>query len=358
MRDVAASATLGVGCDLGRRMSTAKNPGIRLGATRHGRCNCELSMKSLSVALVLGLVGCGVYGDEPGPVSEPAPVAGPEKAAPRYEGTLQIPGKSPESDPPWPPSCDLAKPFGAPTKLAELGTDVGPGALTADEKTIYFSQQGALFRADRAAPWTAFGAPAAVVEFAGQSVSSVALTDDGLTMFFSDGMQPYSVVHQVERENTRDEFQSAGAKATAFQAGGTGLALVAGAIYIGAPGGAGGAAMQRCDLANDQCVWMTVPANLVNYRSPAVMRDESRIYFAKFRPQTGPSTPVFDALLERLAPNVPDQTFPSPQTVVTELDEASIPDAPLWLSTDGCRLYFRRSGSPERAGLWISAHQP
>jgi hypothetical protein len=258
------------------------------------------------------------------------------------------------------PACSVDKPFETPVELIGLGGTVGNGAFLADELTVYFAQTGSVVRATRTAGDQPFSPPALFPRFVHTtaSVSSVAISDNGLTMWVQAGSisgagGDTSTLYKFTRATTADEFDNREVVAGA-PAGQQGMAFAGGGLWLTGTVGSNGGPVSRFDLTEGTSAYMTTPANLANYWGPAVTRDESRVYFRYYKPGGGP-TPIDEIRVAQVAiPLVADQAT---ITTVTELKVAGqSTGTPFWISKDGCRLYFRRTLPDGTVRLFVTTH--
>jgi hypothetical protein len=255
------------------------------------------------------------------------------------------------------PSCDPAKPFGAPSPISELNTKADEAAprLTRDERTIYFDRGPVgtrdIYVARRASLADTFGDPVPVrgVNSSGDEADP-AVSADGKTLFLvsTAGLQPGRFgIFSTEELDDGGNFTKPVLVA----------ALSAATGYAVRPfPRADGAELWFSRLDTDKILHMAWPtgdaggpvveAELTSAFGPVLSSDARTIYFEKAGGRGG----IFVATR-----NTPDAAFGN-VAPVTELGDAGNPFAG-WVSPDGCRIYVEMS-RPTGAGgidLWVAA---
>jgi len=287
----------------------------------------------------------GADGSAPGS-PEAAPTAPPP---PAEDGA---PGADTGADalPPLTTRCTPGAAFGAPELVAELSTAAAEPAATlaADELTVYFSRNGTLMIATRASREQPFGN----VRSAGLSGSGTddnpALSFDGRQLFFSSidrgdsGTQEIFVAQVAGGAltapapvrgvppDTTDPFPNGDASALYYSAerdGGLSDLWLATGLGAGS-----GFSEQRLAINDPQADGQ-----------PVLSRDELTIYWGSRRAATLGLSDIFVATRARTS---------DPFTNVASLGptvNSTSNDLPLFVSTDGCVLYFT-SDRPGGAG--------
>lgn len=115
-----------------------------------------------------------------------------------------------DGGPPSKPLCDLTRPFGPLTPIAELSATSADGIwLTPDEKTAYLGMEGKTFTATRTARGAPFSAPKALI-LDKQGVRQLvrgSLSTDGLTLFVIDN-SPYLRPYKSTRSTVSEPFSA------------------------------------------------------------------------------------------------------------------------------------------------------
>lgn len=108
------------------------------------------------------------------------------------------------------PLCDLTKPFGPLTPIAELSATSADGIwLTPDEKTAYLGMEGKTFTATRTARGAPFSAPKALIldKQGARHFVRGSLSTDGLTLFVIDD-SPYLRPYKSTRSAVSEPFSA------------------------------------------------------------------------------------------------------------------------------------------------------
>lgn len=289
-------------------------------------------------------VAAGEDGSPPGSPEAALPMPpSPEDGAP--------PGADAGADAARPTTrCTRGAPFGAPELVAELSTAASEAAasLTEDELTVYFARNGSLMLATRASREQPFGN----VRSAGLSGSGTddnpALSFDGRQLFFSStargdsgateifvaqvmggALSAPAPVRGVPPEST-DPFPNGDASALYYSASRDGGLPD---LWIATGLGAGsGFSEQRLPVSDTE-----------SDGQPVLSRDELSLYFGSRRAGTLGLSDIFVATRARTS-----DPFTNAVSLGPTVNSAAN-DLPLFVSTDGCVLYFS-SDRPGGAG--------
>lgn len=289
-------------------------------------------------------VAAGEDGSPPGsPEAAVITPPGPEDGAP--------PGADAGTDAARPTTrCTEGAAFGAPERVTELSSAASEAAatLTEDELTVYFARNGALLIATRASREQPFGN----VRSAGLSGSGTddnpALSFDGRQLFFTStargdsgateifvaqvmggGLTAPAPVRGVP-PSTTDPFPNGDASALYYSAARDGglpdLWLATGL------GGGPGFSEQRLTVSDTE-----------SDGQPVLSRDELSLYFGSRRAGTLGLSDIFVAKRARTS-----DPFTNAVSLGPTVNSAAN-DLPLFVSADGCVLYFS-SDRPGGAG--------
>lgn len=310
-----------------------------------------VARRTIAGIIILVLAACGeLVPVESGPPNLADP-GGPRGDA----GLPDAPGVPVEAGPDIPPlDCDPAKPFGDIKPLVAVtgkDTTVGSGTAARDALTLLFhtnaddTDDNTLFRI-----WIGQRFPgAAFVPLRQQrSVSPLPRAGGNDPFLASDGSFFWATKEKkndrfrIEHATLDNNYDVVTSRPLALDAGGDDVAqphVVGTTLYFargdaGAPRyriwqatlGANDAVVNPRELAelrtgNNEIVW-----------KPVVSKDELTMFYATGREYD--ETTIVVARRERV---IDAWGFPAP---LTELGTGGLPEAPTWLSPDGCQLWF------------------
>lgn len=302
-----------------------------------------------SAAVVVVLVACGGFGgDDPAPTPSGPPStteAGPDAFVATDSGGLVVADADADASA---PACDLGAPFGEPTRIRLSGDGTTfLATFTEDENTVYYDSASlssparvATFRATRTGRDAGFGAavPVAIMNPPGNS-GRPSLSGDGLTVvFFAD--LPVSGLRLATRSIVTEEFSKAGVPSFVAAHPLTNLGALSydgRTLYYSGTSDAGVAGVfVSTRLGDDFPPGVPVVGLTSEDRAPHLVRDGTMAYFTRV---SGTTTDIFHA--ERRPDGSFGEAVREGSTINTVDDEIV-----MFVSWDGCRLYFnRRQGS-------------
>ncbi|MBX3192599.1 MAG: PD40 domain-containing protein [Labilithrix sp.] len=264
-----------------------------------------------------------------------------------------------------PPPCDLAKPFGAPARLAGFDPDASAATprLSPDELTIYFTiPTGASFadiaKAVRTSREDPFGAVVTLPQSSPASDHDPSVSADDLLMFFHSNRAGTADLYVAARANRSSDFGDA---SPVVGPDVNTAAPEAHAYYRQSAGELWFASDRGLDAGYDMYVakgdgGAFGPPQIVAELSspfddyqPHPSEDGLTVVFASDRPGGKGATDLFIA--KRTSTSAPFST-PTP---IAEVNSPNIEFAG-WLSADGCRLYFSsgRETNDVSYGLYVA----
>lgn len=267
----------------------------------------------------------------------------PFDATPLTDGSEQLDGAKNDADETGvlPGTCDLTKPFALPVVMVDINsTETDAFArLSADERTIYFETTrlggvSKIFRSIRNSRTAPFPAPVPLPEADLGPMNEFAptVTPDGLTFFMhaTDGSSA-KALYSGTRLSTSMPFDLP--TAVAIPAPARHPYLVTGGVYYvaGSEGGPYSIVFAKLSpLSLSAVSFQNPPAN--GFVAPVVSPDKL-VFYGSANGRIWKAT--------RLTDTAP---FDTPAEVI-ELNDVAADQFPDWISPDGCRVYFHRTGS-------------
>jgi Tol biopolymer transport system component len=266
------------------------------------------------------------------------------------------------------PSCDTAKPFGAPTVLGSVSTaeDEGSPRLSDDELTLTFDGVRAadggsasydLFVAARTSIGAPFGAPARLTSLdTSDHEFSPSLTADGLGIVFERQLTAtgVSTIMMATRPTLADAFGTPSPLSNINSGDYTSNPFVRGnasTVYYASVDG-----KPSVDLFVAVLIPATgyvaskildAPANETQ-GTPVVSHDGLALYFGWKKVSA-----TYDIWVATRAATSAAFGAPVP---VTELNTSASSETPAWISPDGCRIYLasNRPGGPGGQDIYVA----
>lgn len=246
--------------------------------------------------------------------------------------------------------CAVGQPFGKPGRvlgLTEAGSYDGKAWLMPDELSVYFASSRHVPSADVPGLrlWTAtretrdemFGVPRLVEEPVW--IDDVAMTDDGQTLFYVYGLAIIGVNRKTDLDFSLEISPGrAVGSAPWTSANGERVYLVHGSPPVIKTWYRGKATTESL---------VTPGLKVIEDNALTLSHDERELFV------TAPG-PRGDREIFATHRNHRADAF-AQASLVAELNTAD-DDAPSWLSPDGCRLYFERSG--EDGGIFVASRAP
>jgi hypothetical protein len=303
------------------------------------------------LGFVLACVAAACSGSDYGEASSPAPapdagtraIDAPDASAPSDAG--------PGDAPPPTPTCDVAKPFGAPVEVT-LGTgDIRGASLSSDELTITFARDGRIQRATRASRMSPFGTSVDLPDVNGTgSWGTPRPAPDGKTMYLARDTA-YGPLLVVSAAGANGVF---GAPVDVMTPSNQAIFGVhpwvnpTGTIVhftTGLPDDAGGGYLivARAPIQSTGRIGaVTISSELAHGDfAPVLTPDELTMYFASGRAGGAGGNDIWRAA--RPNRSAAWGNFAR----VTEL-ASSASEEPSWLSDDACRIYITRGSGSSR----------
>jgi hypothetical protein len=243
-----------------------------------------------------------------------------------------------------------------PFKEKRTRTD---GRLSPDEKTIYFSSEGALWQAARASLDAPFEGDRKILDSAEESEMNPSVSADGLTLFYAIGTK--AQIKVATRTQTADTFNPGkllselGADVTQVILAPKGDALYYAQKYdlmMARKAGDKFSNITALDTLNDKEAAYSY--EMLSVVSP----DEKTIYFASLRPNAAAHPDAkYNYDIYKAARSAISEPFGKAQ-YMPDLSSAAFNEYPNWMSPDRCRLYLHRVSDGPENGIMIAKRPP
>jgi hypothetical protein len=206
-------------------------------------------------------------------------------------------------------------------------------------------------RATRPSRDAAFGAAAPVKEIAGMLDAGVGLSRDGKTLYFAQTVKkgamnmPYGTIFRARRASPGSAFGAPEATGVEYSAGNALYPVPTAsedAMYYTRIVGATPHVMRVALPSASPTAATLAPADQPMAWGAAVSDDEAALYVGRLLPMLGggpdeKSSDVFAGTRAAIG-------APAPVDAATTVNIDGSPEIPVWLSVDRCRLYFTRDG--------------